>query len=54
VLRLKGKGVQGKNGRGDQYVSLTVRLPDKPDPDLEKFFAQKRSEAAATKSSNEA
>ena len=44
VLRLKGKGVQGKNGRGDQYVTLTVRLPDKPDPDLEKFFAQKRCE----------
>jgi DnaJ-class molecular chaperone len=52
VLRLKGKGVQGKNGRGDQYVRLTIRLPDKPDPDLEKFFAQKRADAA--KSSNEA
>ena len=54
VLRLKGKGVQGKDGRGDQYVTLKIRLPDKPDPDLEKFFAQKRSGAAATKSSNEA
>ncbi len=52
VLRLKGKGVQGKDGRGDQYVTLKIRLPDKPDPDLEKFFAQKR--AGATKSSNEA
>ena len=52
VLRLKGKGVQGKDGRGDQYVRLTIRLPDKPDPDLEKFFAQKRADAA--KSSNEA
>ncbi len=43
-LRLKGKGApargaqggqgQGNHGRGDQYVTLKVMLPDAPDPDL--------------------
>ena len=37
VLRLKGKGVAG---RGDEYVTLKIRLPDKPDAELEKFMAQ--------------
>ena len=37
-LRLKGRGVpQGKNGRGDQYVTLKVALPDPPDPALNRF-----------------
>jgi DnaJ-class molecular chaperone len=41
VLRLKGKGVPGANGkRGDEYVTLKVRLPEKPDPDLERFVSQ--------------
>jgi DnaJ-class molecular chaperone len=33
-LRLKGKGIAGK---GDQYVTLKVVLPEPPDPALEKF-----------------
>jgi DnaJ-class molecular chaperone len=37
VLRLKGKGVPGSHG--DQYVILKVMLPEKPDPELEKFVA---------------
>ena len=38
VLRLKGRGVRRKNGeRGDEYVTLKVRLPDKGDPELERF-----------------
>lgn len=38
VLRLRGKGVARSNGtRGDEYVKLRVVLPDKPDPELEKF-----------------
>jgi DnaJ-class molecular chaperone len=40
VLRLRGKGVPRADGsRGDQYVKLTVALPDKPDPELERFVA---------------
>jgi DnaJ-class molecular chaperone len=34
TLRLKGKGVAGK---GDQYVTLKVALPENPDPELEQF-----------------
>lgn len=38
VLRLRGKGVARSDGtRGDEYVRLKVVLPDKPDPELEKF-----------------
>lgn len=41
VLRLKGKGVARANGgHGDEYVTLKIMLPDKPDADLEKFVAQ--------------
>jgi DnaJ-class molecular chaperone len=40
VLRLKGKGVPRSGGaRGDEYVTLKVMLPEKPDPELEKFVA---------------
>ncbi len=43
VLRLKGKGVPRRGGsRGDEYVTLKVMLPTKPDPELEKFMAQWR------------
>ena len=43
VLRLKGKGVPGRDGaRGDEYVTLKVMLPEKPDPELEKFMSQWR------------
>lgn len=38
VLRLRGKGVLRANGtRGDEYVKLKIVLPDKPDPELERF-----------------
>lgn len=41
VLRLKGRGVRrSTGGHGDEYVTLKVMLPDKPDPELEKFVAQ--------------
>jgi hypothetical protein len=36
VLRLKGKGVAGSGGGGDQLVTLRVVLPDN-DPELKKF-----------------
>jgi DnaJ-class molecular chaperone len=40
TLRLKGKGVPGGKGRpaGDQYVRLTVMLPDEPDQKLKDFL----------------
>ncbi len=37
VLRLKGKGIPDPGGPGDQLVSLTVVLPDRPDAELEQF-----------------
>jgi DnaJ-class molecular chaperone len=41
VLRLKGKGVaKAQGGHGDEYVTLKVVLPDKPDPELEEFVAR--------------
>ena len=43
VLRLKGKGVPRADGtKGDEFVTLKVMLPEKPDPELEKFVAQWR------------
>lgn len=41
VLRLKGKGVVRPDGsHGDQYVTLKVMLPEKPDAELEEFIAR--------------
>jgi DnaJ-class molecular chaperone len=40
VLRLRGKGVpRARGSRGDEYVTLKIMLPDKPDPDLERFVS---------------
>ena len=40
-LRLKGKGVRRPNGsRGDEFVTLTIVLPEQPDPELERLMAQ--------------
>jgi len=39
ILRLKGKGVPGRDGPGDQLIKLKVMLPDQPDPELETFLA---------------
>jgi len=40
VLRLKGKGIPNPDRKinGDQYVKLTVVLPERPDPDLSAFI----------------
>jgi len=41
VLRLKGQGApKPGGGRGDVYVALKVMLPERPDPELEKFVSQ--------------
>ena len=40
-LRLKGKGVLRPDGtRGDEFVTLKIVLPEKPDPDLERCIAK--------------
>lgn len=40
TLRLRGKGVRRADGSaGDEYVRLTVVLPEPPDADLEAFVA---------------
>jgi DnaJ-class molecular chaperone len=40
VLRLKGKGAaRSGGGRGDEYVTLKLRLPEAPDPELEQFVS---------------
>jgi DnaJ-class molecular chaperone len=39
-LRLKGRGAPRGGGAGDEYVTLRIKLPDKPDPELETFMAQ--------------
>jgi DnaJ-class molecular chaperone len=38
VLRLKGKGVPRRGGRGDELVKLKVMLPSEPNPELETFL----------------
>ncbi len=39
VLRLKGRGAARADGtKGDQFVTLRLRLPDKPDPELERLM----------------
>jgi DnaJ-class molecular chaperone len=46
-LRLKGRGAPRPDGtRGDEYVTLKVMLPERPDPELEKFVAEWRPRAA--------
>lgn len=37
-LRLKNRGIALRSGRGDQYVTLQVVLPARPDPELEKLI----------------
>jgi DnaJ-class molecular chaperone len=44
VLRLRGKGAaRPDKSRGDEYVTLKVMIPEKPDPELERFVAQWQS-----------
>jgi DnaJ-class molecular chaperone len=56
VLRLKGKGAPRRGGaHGDEYVTLRVMLPDKPDPELEKLITQWRAaQTTGAQRSNEA
>ncbi len=42
VLRLRGKGVKGERGRGDQLLKLSIVLPDRADPELQRFVSRWR------------
>jgi DnaJ-class molecular chaperone len=45
VLRLRARGVpRGDGSRGDEYVTLKVTLPAKPDSELERLVAKWRPE----------
>ncbi|MCI4679154.1 DnaJ domain-containing protein [Rhodoblastus acidophilus] len=45
VLRLRGKGARRLDRTsGDEFVTLKIMLPEKPDPELEKFVAGWRGE----------
>jgi DnaJ-class molecular chaperone len=44
VFRLKGKGVQAKDGAGDLLVTPRIVLPDAIDPDLEAVLQRMRDE----------
>ncbi|MFT6452988.1 MAG: DnaJ-class molecular chaperone, partial [Halocynthiibacter sp.] len=46
VLRLKGRGVKGRNGKGDQRVTLRIVLPPKIDDDLKTFMQNWRADHA--------
>ena len=37
-LRLKGKGIKGRNGQGDEIVTLRIVVPQTPNPALEKAY----------------
>jgi molecular chaperone DnaJ len=41
-LRVRGKGVERKGKRGDLFVELDVRMPDKADAELEQAFVRAR------------
>jgi DnaJ-class molecular chaperone len=52
ILRLKGRGVpRPDGGKGDQYVTLRLMLPQKPDPTLEAFIAQWQPAAGSPRQS---
>jgi DnaJ-class molecular chaperone len=54
VLRLKGRGVPRRDGkRGDEYVTLKVMLPEKPDPELEKLVAHWESAKSSDKTGDQ-
>lgn len=45
-LRLKGKGLVSKTGRGDLYAVLNVVMPDSSSPDIQELWKQLADKAA--------
>lgn len=55
TLRLKGKGVKrADGGPGDEYVTLRIVLPEKPDPQLEKLVSEWQQGSGARHQGTEA
>jgi DnaJ-class molecular chaperone len=53
VMRLRGKGApRADGGNGDQYVTLKVMLPDRPDAKLEQLVAEWSRRSPSKESSN--
>ncbi len=46
TLRLRGKGLPGKEGRGDLLVTVEIKLPDRPDEALLDYARKRRAEKA--------
>lgn len=46
TLRLRGKGLPGKDGRGDLLVVTEIRLPETADEDLLEYARKRRAERA--------
>ena len=46
-MRLRGKGLPGKDGAGDLLVTIEITLPTKPDPDLEALMRKRRELASS-------
>lgn len=46
VLRLKGRGVKGRNGKGDQRITLRIVSPSRIDNALKTFMEGWRAEHA--------
>lgn len=55
TLRLKGKGIKrADTPPGDEYVTLKIMLPDKPDPELEKLVSEWQQGTGAARHDTEA
>jgi DnaJ-class molecular chaperone len=42
TMRVKGKGLPGKDGAGDLYATVRIVLPEEPDPELEALMKKWR------------
>jgi DnaJ-class molecular chaperone len=43
TMRVKGKGLPGKDGPGDLYATVRIVLPDRPDPELDELMKKWRA-----------
>lgn len=46
-FRLRGKGLPGKDGPGDLFVTVDVQLPQAPDAELEALMRKRRAQVEA-------